>query len=424
VIVIGWEKPITVPLAGLSAMRSLKVRHPVATDSALCSMPRRTRISLRTALGHFRVVAVLLGAVLVVGLVLAWSRLPMTQLRRRASVPSALLVGGIVFSAITGWGRWISGPEFARSSRYVHIGTALALPAIAVAMDAFARRWRLLTIPVVLLLLVAVPANVGAFEYPAFGREYMEQRRHVITDIARVPEARQVPRGFRPIPDVFVGPTLTIGWLLQAKAAGKLPAARTPLPSAVRNEMRIRLGMQQSAASVATGCRTFKERIALRPAKGTVIGFSQPMTITTRDGGATTSRPVRFDPRDGQKLTVTLPGLDLWLAPTQPNGTFTTCGVAPARDFLLRLFVRQSTAGQLVRCRRIRGSIDLQPKQGTKLGFDQRIGISTRDGDKRTSPDVVFDPAAGRVLTVVPPHLSRRVRAVAKDTPFRLCAVR
>lgn len=375
------------------------------------------------ALGHWRVVALLLGAVLVVGLVLAWTRLPRAQLRRRASVPAALLLGGILFSAITGWGRWISGPEFARSSRYLHIGAALALPAIAVAMDAIVRRWRMLLIPVLLLLLVAVPSNIGSFEYPAFGRAYMQERRRIITDITRVPEARQVPRGFRPIPDAFVGPSLTMGWLLQAKAAGRLPSGTTPLPRAERNEMRVRLGVEQGTGSVPTGCRTYRSRVALRPRKGAVIGISQPVSITTRQGTASTSSPVRFDPRDGSKLTAALPGLDLWLAPVGPNRTFTMCSVAPAKEFLVRFFVQQSNAGRLVRCRTISGSIDLNPRKGERYGFDSRIGISTRAGSRSTSPDVVFDPATGHVLTVLAPNLSLRARGVPAGTAFRLCSV-
>ncbi len=427
----GWKVALfhTLPLAVAYSVWWLAERPSLSSAAGrpgvgvLFRWVRSGETGIFVALGHFRVVALFLGIVLVVGLVLAWSRLSRAALRRRASVPAALLLGGILFSAFTGWGRWISGPEFARSSRYLHIGAALALPAIAVAMDAVARRWRLLTIPVLLLLLVAVPSNIGSFEYPAFGRAYMQERRRIVTNIVRVPEARQVPRGFRPIPDAFVGPTLTMGWLLQAKAAGRLPSGPTPLPRSERNEMRVRLGMEQSAGSIATGCRTYRDRVALRPRKGTIIGISQPVTIATRQGGATTSPAVRFDPRDGAKLTVALAGLDLWLAPARSNTTFTMCAVAPGKEFLVRFFVRQSTTGQLVRCRRIQGSVDLSPRKGQRYGFEERIGVSTRAGARRTSPDVVFDPDAGRVLTVLAPGMSLRVRGVPADRPFRLCSV-
>jgi hypothetical protein len=89
----------------------------------------------------------------------------------------------------------------------------------------------------------------------------------------------------------------------------------------------------------------------------------------------------------------------------------------------VRFFVRQSTTGQLVRCRRIQGSVDLSPRKGQRYGFEERIGVSTRAGARRTSPDVVFDPDAGRVLTVLAPGMSLRVRGVPADRPFRLCSV-
>ena len=94
------------------------------------------------ALGHFPLLAVVLGTVLVVGLVLAWSGLDLAMLRRWAAIPAAMLIGVVVLSVLSAMGRWYFGPAVARSSRYVHIGAALTLPALAVAIDAIARRWR------------------------------------------------------------------------------------------------------------------------------------------------------------------------------------------------------------------------------------------------------------------------------------------
>ena len=52
-------------------------------------------------------------------------------------------VGGcLVFFVLSAMGRWYFGTDAARSSRYVHIGAALTLPALAVAADTIARRWR------------------------------------------------------------------------------------------------------------------------------------------------------------------------------------------------------------------------------------------------------------------------------------------
>src|SRR5207237_4258388 len=106
-------------------------------------------------------IGLLLGIVLIVGLVLAWRPLDYRQLRARAAAPGALLVGAVVFLLFGGVGRAsLLGPEFARASRYLHVVTALALPALAVAANAVARRWRILAPLVLLVLLIGVPGNV------------------------------------------------------------------------------------------------------------------------------------------------------------------------------------------------------------------------------------------------------------------------
>src|SRR5207244_2179732 len=57
------------------------------------------------ALGQIPGVGILLAALLVVGLVLAWRPLDRAERRRRAAAPAALLVGPAVFLVITALGR-------------------------------------------------------------------------------------------------------------------------------------------------------------------------------------------------------------------------------------------------------------------------------------------------------------------------------
>jgi hypothetical protein len=114
-------------------------------------------------LGQLPGVGLALGLLLVVGLVLAWHRFDQRAVRVRAAMPAALLVGAVVFLAVTALGRAaIFGPEFARTGRYVHVAAALVLPALAVAADAVIRRWPVATIAVIALLLVGIPGNVRA----------------------------------------------------------------------------------------------------------------------------------------------------------------------------------------------------------------------------------------------------------------------
>src|SRR5207245_10669916 len=111
--------------------------------------------------GELPVAGLALGALLILGLGLAWPGLDAIELRRRAAVPVALLVGSVAFLVISGFGRASGfGPEFARSSRYLHFVAALVLPAVAVGADAVARRWQMLAPAVVVLLLIGLPGNL------------------------------------------------------------------------------------------------------------------------------------------------------------------------------------------------------------------------------------------------------------------------
>jgi hypothetical protein len=313
---IAWwlvERPVIVGPFG---------RPPIAE---LFRWVRSAVIGVFVALGHFGVVAVALAIVLVVGLGLAWSHMSVAEARTRAAIPASMLLGVVVFSVMSAMGRWSLGPEFARSSRYVHIGTALLLPALAVAIDAIARRWRVLAVPLVALLLIAVPWNAGDFQQGVFDRAYMEGRRRVIENVVRMPEASQVPSDVRPIPDVFAGPDLDIGFLLDADAAGKIDTSSGAMSDEVVNEMRVRLGVAQRAGPAPEECRQIAGTLDLSPAKGTVFGIGSPLTITTHRGARATSDPVPFMPVNGRALTIELDDLDLRLGPRPGAESFTFC---------------------------------------------------------------------------------------------------
>jgi hypothetical protein len=113
------------------------------------------------AMGRAPGASIALGVLLLVGSGLAWHGLEHGELRQRAAVPAAMLVGAVVFFVISGIGRAsLYGAQFARSGRYLHIAAALSLPAVAVAANAVAQRWRLLAPAVVVLLLIGMPGNV------------------------------------------------------------------------------------------------------------------------------------------------------------------------------------------------------------------------------------------------------------------------
>jgi hypothetical protein len=124
------------------------------------------------AMGQLPGAGIALGVLVVVGLGLAWRDLDRVELRRRAAVPGAMLAGTVVFLVISGLGRATSfGPHFARSSRYLHLVAALSLPAVAVAAQAVAQRWRAIGPAVVVLLVIGIPGNLQVlYEYKPFSQ--------------------------------------------------------------------------------------------------------------------------------------------------------------------------------------------------------------------------------------------------------------
>jgi len=88
------------------------------------------------------------------------------------------------------------GASAAKLSRYLHIVAALVLPSIAVAIDALARRWRLLGVVAMATLLVGIPGNVAqANDFARRQRPVDDATRQIMLSIARAPLAREVPPG-------------------------------------------------------------------------------------------------------------------------------------------------------------------------------------------------------------------------------------
>jgi hypothetical protein len=214
-----------------------------------------------------------LGALLVVGLVLAWRGLDRAQLRRRAAAPSALLVGAALFLAIAGVGRAsIFGPSIARSSRYLHVVAALSLPAIAVAAEAFMRRWRILGYVAIALLLVGVPGNIDFLVHYDTRVKLGLGNPDLMLTLPRIPFAREVPRRLRPAPDF--APYVTIGWLLDGVAADRIPDPG-PVGPVTAPTANLRLSLLQSERPRgASRCRVLRAPVTRSLADGQSVGFN------------------------------------------------------------------------------------------------------------------------------------------------------
>jgi hypothetical protein len=276
------------------------------------------------ALGHYRGMGIGLGVLLVVGLVVAWKPLSRRELQHRAAIPLALLVSALALLCITGYGR-AGLSSFREKSRYLHLVTAMLLPALAVAADALMRRWRALTVVVVVVLLLGIPGNVNVIvNYMHRGVvENQTAYKQMMLSLPRVPTARQVPRDVKP--DQSLAHFVTIGWLLDGVASGRIPepAPITPPDAAMAD---LRLSFRQEAAALTPNDVCVKvtsrdewslepgQRIVMRAPSGSVrvlpaeegVFKTTPFRIVTVAGANVVAvRPVQF------RLTVDVPDVPL-----------------------------------------------------------------------------------------------------------------
>jgi hypothetical protein len=329
----GWKIAAAVvgPLAALYGVYWL-VERPKATSvfgyptvAVVLRWVRSAEIGAFRGLGHYAVVAWLLLAVLVVGLALAISSGRLAAVRGRLAAPLALLAGGLAFAVLTAIARWLSGENGARAGRFVYLSAALLLPALAVAAQAIARRWRLATPVLVVLFLLAVPANATSFGDPPFGKPYFVSEKRILTTITRMPFAAHVPGDVRPIPDNYISSRLDIAFLLHAAKTGRLPVSKGPIPRAEFDEYRVRLGLDQRTVSgLPSGCTSHPQGVDVEPDKGSTLRFLTPMSVVLLNG-STRSNPVVFDPANGQQLLVTLSGMHLRLRPFFPAKGVVLC---------------------------------------------------------------------------------------------------
>src|SRR5262249_6646720 len=148
--------------------------------------------------------------------------------------PLALLLGVAIVGLVIGIQRadlasifHIENFDLARSSHYVAMGTALLLPALAVAANAIVHRWRQAAPLVLLPFLVGVPANVDAFSsaatLPLSTPAFYEWQRAFVTGVADSPVAKAVPRDVHPYPNELATANLDVGFIRTAKKLGRLP---------------------------------------------------------------------------------------------------------------------------------------------------------------------------------------------------------
>jgi hypothetical protein len=225
------------------------------------------------ALGRVPGVGWLLGVVLLGGLAKLVRASGWRTLCVQHASPVALLLGVPVFFLIAGLDRSGLGVAFARSSRYLHIGAALVLPALAVAIDEILSRSRVCGAVALAALLVGVPGNLGkAHDYVegAFVRSQPAYRQMMLS-VAREPLAREVPASLRPDPGR--APTVTLGWLRAGVTSGRVPKPRPSTPKeALTNQLRLSLMELDQPSGLP--CRRVHEPLVRTLAVGDRFGLA------------------------------------------------------------------------------------------------------------------------------------------------------
>ncbi len=294
---------------------------------------------LFAAFGRVNVVTFAFAVLVVAGLVLAWSRLDRAALRTSRVLPIALLVGGVLFVAMTGWTRVVAyHPAYARMSRYVDVSVTLALPAIGIAIDAVIRRWRILAPVLVVAFLAVLPVNVRELRHindPGWYAIQTPYRRGFVI-LAEVPSIHDVPRSMRVDDALHILPhsvesNITIGWLLDAKAAGKLPSIRPTAKE--RSRATIGLLLRQSKFGLSTNCRTLRSAVGRRLNAGDTFAFEGGRLDISgtypASGNDASSGRIRFDPAGGHAVTAAKGPMTLVLSPV-PGPPTKVCDSVPA----------------------------------------------------------------------------------------------
>ena len=176
------------------------------------------------------------------------------------------------------------------------------------AVDALAVRWRWFLPVAIALFLVGIPANIDALsDAQRTQRNLAQTTRRMILALPRDPLARQVPRSL--VPDPLTARQVTIGWLLDGVASGRIPAPRH-LARRDRASNNFRLSFQQRAQrSPTTGCFTLRRATPVDLERGDVIGLSgNVIRVLPAGGPPLVGPPLQFSPTGDPIAVVNTPG--------------------------------------------------------------------------------------------------------------------
>jgi hypothetical protein len=264
------------------------------------------------SLAGFNPIGLVMMLLVASGLVLAAVTYRRSGTLSRLAAPVALVAGSLILLAITASGRLFLGVSAARSGRYVYVIAAMTIPALAIAFEELATRWRWVLPVAVALFLVGVPSNVHAALRA--GDHEGTATREIFGSLAANPLSRHVPPSIRPEP--VLAPDVRIGWLAAQHAHGPKSASST-----LQFEDRFRLAFFQTKQAAPTkSCFSVRKSLFITLDSGDTLGLTHNTIVVTSAGGQhLIGPPLIFFPRDGGRIAIVeSPGRVVITAGRQP----------------------------------------------------------------------------------------------------------
>jgi hypothetical protein len=292
---VGWATwYLLAPRRGLDATTTFDR----GTIDFLISLPK----AALGGLGGFEAAAYGLGALVVLGVVTAGRRAwrGPTRPARRAGV--ALLAGcvtiPVAFAVLVAVQRLGEGHRGPKEGRYVYIIVALAIPLLALGLEAVARYRRVLVALPLLLLFVGVPGNVRNLDEPIF---WLADKDMVVA-LVRSDQLDTSPAGRLP----WLHDRFGIRSTAELRDLAGMPGM--PEVDGVAMDLRLYadtlLGLHPGPHP-APDCRRLRHDHR-RLERGDTIDFTGTLAVTAVDG-SDRSVPVEFHQMYGSRLTASGP---------------------------------------------------------------------------------------------------------------------
>jgi hypothetical protein len=293
----GWRPALfhTVPLGVLYAAWWWRSDHGMLTThdpSVLWHWDTRGFATIFGAFGQLDLLGWGFAAMLGVGGYFAYTTRGWEKARVELGPAFALLVAAPVFLTMTGATRWFAGIAGVAASRYLDVMAVLLLPALAVAGDALARRWRVLLPVVIGLFLVGIPGNMSHATDTLPNGKGAQAYQRTMQSLPRSPIATQVPRTMHPDPNQAIW--VTVGWLLDNAKSGRLPTSR---PRSAREAATdaLRLSLEEKAlVRSQLRCTRLVEPVERHVERGGTLVVRGFVPVRMRETDGTVSNPVVY----------------------------------------------------------------------------------------------------------------------------------